>query len=141
MNAASFRPRRLLAAALLALAALPMTCGAVALPGQDPSKEFFEQGGTNKVQNFDLPGEKIAVGSNKDAALTPLNNAIKRGLQVVAGLSVIMLVWAGITYLTSFGEEEKVKKAKRTILWTILGLFTGLGGWAVIDLVNSVKLN
>lgn len=125
----------------LALAVLaPVSCWAVPLPGQDPTlgeKTTYEG---SKGTNFGLPFEPDAKIENGDDSIKGVNAIIKRGLQVVAGLSVLALIWAGITYVTSYGDEEKTKKAKKIILWTAAGLATGLGGWAVIDLVNSVTL-
>lgn len=48
-----------------------------------------------------------------------LINFILSGIGAVA---VLMLVYAGIMYMTSAGNEKRTKDAKQTILYTILGL-------------------
>jgi hypothetical protein len=124
-------------AALAAFALVPAACVAIALPGQDPMSET-RQNQPNDTQ-FGLPGQKMA-SQNANWEIGLLGKVIKRGLQVVAGISVVALVWAGVLYLTSYGDEEKVKKAKKAIIWTVLGLVTGLGGWAIVDLINNLTL-
>jgi len=123
----------------LALAVLaPVSCWAIPMPGQDPRLQ--ESAGTAKGESFGLPFEPSTKTGTNAGAVTGVNAIIKRGLQAVAGLSVLALIWAGVTYVTSYGDEEKTKKAKKIVLWTAAGLATGLGGWAVIDVVNSITL-
>lgn len=46
------------------------------------------------------------------------------GLLKVIAISVgtIMIIISGIQYLTSAGNEERTSKAKKTMLWTIVGV-------------------
>ena len=46
------------------------------------------------------------------------------GLLKILAISVgtIMIIISGIQYLTSAGNEEKTSKAKKTMLWTIVGV-------------------
>lgn len=37
-------------------------------------------------------------------------------------VAVIMIIWAGIVYMTAGDNEEKIKSAKKTILWALIGL-------------------
>jgi len=41
---------------------------------------------------------------------------------IVIPLGIIMIIIGGIQYMTSAGNEEKTNKAKKTILWAIIGI-------------------
>jgi len=47
-------------------------------------------------------------------------------MTIVAAAAVIMLIIAGIMYALSAGDEEKMQKAKRIILWSVIGLIVAL---------------
>jgi hypothetical protein len=50
-----------------------------------------------------------------------------------------MLAW--IMYLVSGWEDEKVKKAKKWIIWSLIWVLISTSAWAIINLVNSFKIN
>lgn len=55
-----------------------------------------------------------------------LETSVKNILNVIVGLlglvAVIVIILGGISYMTSAGDPQKVKKAKDTILYGIIGL-------------------
>lgn len=124
-------PRKLAALAAAALsAALFSPCAwagdVMAKPGQSLV------GGAET--SFGLPGEG-------KGPWVMAGNITKKGLQVVAGAAVVMVIWSGMQFLTSMGDEDKVKKAKQTLIYALVGVIAALMGWAIIDLVNSISLN
>lgn len=44
----------------------------------------------------------------------------------VMGVAVIGIIYGGITYAMAMGVEEKLQKAKRAILWSVVGLVIAL---------------
>ncbi len=56
-------------------------------------------------------------------------------LSLVGIIAVVFLVWGGIQYITSAGEESKIEHAKKTITYAIIGLL--VIGLAVV-VVNFV---
>ncbi len=68
-------------------------------------------------------------------------NLISTSIQYVAVLSVLALVVAWIMYLVSSGEDEKVKKAKSAIIWSLVWVLVSTSAWAIINLLNSFKIN
>lgn len=56
-------------------------------------------------------------------------------LYIVGVLSVIMLVWGGISYTTSGGDSNKVTNAKNTILYALIGLVVAIFAWAIVNFV------
>lgn len=45
---------------------------------------------------------------------------------VVAGVAVIALIFGGISYALALGNDEKIRKAKRMIFWSVAGLVIAL---------------
>lgn len=41
---------------------------------------------------------------------------------LVSGLALLALVWAGIGYILAFGSQEGIAKAKKTLIYAILGI-------------------
>lgn len=56
-------------------------------------------------------------------------------LAAVGVLSVVMLIWGGILYTTSAGNNDKVKSAKNTILYAVIGLVVALFAFAITQWV------
>lgn len=53
-------------------------------------------------------------------------------LGAVSVLALVMLVYGGLVMLTSGGNPDRVKKAKDTLLWAILGLAVILFSGAIV---------
>ena len=69
-------------------------------------------------------------------ALIP--RAINLMLFIVGILAIVMLIWGGIRYVISGGNSDKVKEAKNTILYAIIGLVVAILGYALVSWVISV---
>ena len=54
---------------------------------------------------------------------------------IVGFLAVIMIIIGGITYTTSAGDAGKVKKAKDTIMYGIIGLIVAILAFAIVNFV------
>ena len=52
-------------------------------------------------------------------------------------ISVVMIIIGGIRYATSGGNAEKVKSAKNTILYAVVGLAVALLALAIVNFVNT----
>lgn len=61
-----------------------------------------------------------------DTTITPLHTMIKQfygcSLEILPFLASIVIVWGGYMYITSLGNEEKVREAKNWIIAGISGL-------------------
>lgn len=70
------------------------------------------------------------------AAIIP--RAINLMLFIVGILAIVMLIFGGIRYVVSGGDPSKVKDAKNTILYAIIGLVVAILGYALVSWVISV---
>lgn len=58
--------------------------------------------------------------------------AIARWMALIAfPLAVIFIIYSGFLFVTAGGSEDKVKRAKTTLLWTLLGLAIVIGAYAL----------
>ena len=69
-----------------------------------------------------------------NSKLISILNAVIGSLGIVA---VIVIVIGGILYMTSSGDAGKVKKAKDTILYGIIGLVICALAYAIVNFVIS----
>ncbi|NCN24964.1 hypothetical protein CO101_00880 [Candidatus Berkelbacteria bacterium CG_4_9_14_3_um_filter_39_23] len=106
----------------------PPAVAPTGIPNLEATNNIF---GFDKVKNA---YEKLS-GYNNDyphAVLEGLAGEIITALMALsASLAVLMIVWAGIQYLTAYGNEDKTASAKKTITWALVGL-------AIVALVFTI---
>lgn len=56
---------------------------------------------------------------------------------IVGALSVIMIIVAGILYLTSAGSPEKMTKAKTALVYAIAGIVITLMASAIVAIIRT----
>jgi hypothetical protein len=57
---------------------------------------------------------------------------------VIGIIAVIMLIFGGIQYATSAGDEKKVTTAKNTIIYAVVGLAIALLAFVLVNFVFRV---
>ena len=55
-------------------------------------------------------------------------------------IAPVMYLWAGFQYLTSAGDDKKIKSAKNTIIWTTVGVAIILIGEGIIYIIRSLLI-
>ena len=83
----------------------------------------------NNVRGFGLPGENIQF---------ILLNLMEWILGIVGFFAIIGFSISGIMYLTSSGDEERQKKAKSAMLYSIIGVVVALGGYVIWTAVQEM---
>lgn len=56
---------------------------------------------------------------------------------LVGAISVIMLIFGGVRYTVSGGDQKAVEAAKNTILYAIIGIIVAILAYAVVEFVIS----
>lgn len=75
-------------------------------------------------------------GDDQDTALTDNIVAIINAVIGVLGLvCVVVMIIGGVNYMTSSGDTGKVKKAKDTILYGLIGLIICVLAFAIVNFV------
>lgn len=76
-----------------------------------------------------------------DDFTTLVTNLLQWLLSIAGALALLMLIWGGITYVTSAGDEQKAAKGKKIVTWTILGLVLVLMSFSIIKLLEDIFVN
>ena len=71
-------------------------------------------------------------GGSLWTTLSTIINVIVGALGVVA---VIMIVLGGVQFVTAQGDASRVKKAKDTIMFAVIGLVVAILAWAIVNFV------
>lgn len=74
---------------------------------------------------------------NNGNLMTTLNQIINVIIGVIGFIAVIVIILGGVQYTTSAGEASKVKKAKDTIMYGIVGLVVALLAYSIVNFVLS----
>ncbi len=64
-----------------------------------------------------------------------LPRAVNVLLFVIGALSVIMIIYGGIRYVTSGGDQGAITSAKNTIMYSVVGLVVAILAYAIVNFV------
>lgn len=64
-----------------------------------------------------------------------INTIIKAILGIVGAIALLYLILGGLTWLTSQGSSDRVKKGRETLIWAIFGLAMIFFSYAILDYV------
>jgi len=82
-----------------------------------------------------LPNPLAASGVSTPQEL--IGKVINSVLGVVGSLALLMFIYGGLTWMTSAGSSEKVKKGRDIIIWSAIGLFIIFASYALIRFLIS----
>lgn len=79
------------------------------------------------------------------ADVTQVQNFIRDIIKVVAGLAGLIatgfFVVGGFGYITSSGNPEHLDRAKRTLLWSGIGLAIVIAAFVISNIIVSIATN
>lgn len=82
----------------------------------------------------------IVKGNNKGDLILYIKNIVNVFLGLVTVIAVIFIIYAGVQLIISQGEDDKMKTAKHTVLYAIIGLIIiGLAAALVNFTTDSFK--
>jgi len=67
-------------------------------------------------------------------------NLVSELIKYVAVIAVIAIMCSGIMYLISGWQEEKVKKAKTWIIYSLVWVFLSISALAIIKIINNISI-
>lgn len=79
----------------------------------------------------DLPNPLGPGDANKDPRIF-IGRLIKGILGLSGSVALLMFVYGGVVYLTAQGENERVQRAKNTLIWATMGLAVIFGSYAFL---------
>ncbi len=57
---------------------------------------------------------------------------------IFGGVAVISFLVAGVLFLSSHGEPEKIKQARAAVYWGVAGVIVGILAFSIIAIVISI---
>lgn len=82
-----------------------------------------------------------AVGLPRPLGLLSIQDTIGKIIQALMGLigtaALLMFIYGGFVWLTSQGDPGKVKQAKETIIWAVIGIVAVLGAYSILRFVTG----
>lgn len=75
--------------------------------------------------------------TNSDTVYDTVKTIINVLLFIVGIIAVIMIIWGGISYVLSAGAADKAKKARDTIVYSVVGLVVAIIAFAIVQFVFS----
>jgi hypothetical protein len=72
-------------------------------------------------------------GNTYGSAIGMLTGWTNFVLPFVSVIAIVALIYAGFLYLTSFGNEEQSGKAKKIIMWVVLGIILIVSAYAIVN--------
>lgn len=55
--------------------------------------------------------------------------------------ALLMFVYGGLTWMTSSGSQERVKKGKEIIIWSAIGLIVIFGAYGLVSFIINLATN
>ena len=77
------------------------------------------------------------VAGGNDTLEQNITNILNGVIAVLGLVAVVVIIIGGINYMTSSGDAGKVKKAKDTILYGLIGLVVCVLAFAIVNFVIS----
>jgi hypothetical protein len=111
-------------------------CGPVGDKGQHISATNMSW--CAQAANYATNKDACEEGRDVNTIVRTIINVI---VYIVGLLAVIMIIYGGILYTTSAGDPGKVKKAKDTILYGIVGLVIAVLAFAIVNFILGAVLS
>lgn len=64
-----------------------------------------------------------------------IGNVIRVVLGIVGSLALIIFIYGGLTWMTSSGNTERIKRGRDTLVWAAIGLMVIFGSYTVVNFV------
>ncbi len=111
-----------------ALLAAPLTVDAAANPKVEACS-----GAGGKWDSKD----KKCVQGGVTSLETSIQNIVNLLFFLIGTIAVIVIIIGGIKFITSDGDASKIKSARETILYSVIGLIVAILAYAIVGFVIS----
>lgn len=94
--------------------------------------------------------QNLGIGYAQDLGLPTANESDPRAMAVsivkflmtfLGIIAVVIILYGGFLWLTASGNEDRVGKAKKTIIAGVIGLIVVLAAYAIVQFVISTATN
>jgi hypothetical protein len=78
---------------------------------------------------------QVCSAQGTDNATSMAQTIVSTMLLILGILAVIMIIYSGIKYVISAGDASKIKSAKDTLTYSIVGLIVAVLAYAIVNFV------
>lgn len=86
-----------------------------------------------KPYNLDLP----AINDTPETAIAAI---IQYFILITGILAVMAITWGGIKFVLSTGDDEKMKKARYTVIYAFVGLVVAGLAYSIVEIITKIEL-
>jgi len=108
---------------IVGLFAIPMFAFSVGFTPPVAASEL--ESGASSAHNKDTPTELKVI----------IKNITNTALFIIGAVSVLMLIYGGIRYTISGGDEKSITAAKNTIIYGVVGIVVAISAYAIVNFV------
>lgn len=94
---------------------------------------FTKLAGLFDGSDVNLPNKDLPEDSSGISAV--FNNALSVIFAIMGVICVLIITIAGIQYVLSGGDSQKVAKAKNTIIYALIGLVIAISAFIIVNFV------
>ena len=69
-----------------------------------------------------------------------ITNIISYAIGITAILGVIGITWGGIQMILAVGEDEKMKKARYMIIFSLVGVVVSGMAYGIVNLIGNIRI-
>ncbi len=81
------------------------------------------------TDNLEKQGETLKLGQLPDA----VKNSTNIMLTMIGGMAVVMVIISAYQYISSRGDVEKLDRAKKSLMYSMIGLGVSLGAYLIMN--------
>ncbi|MDP3764680.1 MAG: TrbC/VirB2 family protein [bacterium] len=90
------------------------------------------------AQDGDIQPEIVGVESfTKERLTDTITIVVNYIIGIVAIIAVVMIVWAGYLYITAGMDEKNVEKAKKMLLYGVIGIVVVILSYSIVSFARS----
>lgn len=98
--------------------------------------------GLNKtVDSVDVYKQQKNISYNEDFLAGKVGDIIGMVLSFVGVIFLIIIIYSGIIWMTSMGNEQKVEKSKTMVINATIGLIIVFSAYAITNFIGSQFVN
>lgn len=90
-----------------------------------------------------LPGPTVAEQKNTSIRDILVNRILPRFavgfIGLIAGLALVFVIIGGVRFVTSYGNEESVDKAKKQVIYGLAGLMLAILSYTIVTIVINLQ--
>ena len=73
-----------------------------------------------------------------DDFMTLVGNFLQWLLGIAGAVALLAIIYGGILYITSAGDQQKMEQGKKIVTWTLFGLMIILVSFSIIKVVEDI---